>query len=101
MKEKIEGYWWSKTEPQYPMPEADILTQEEAEEISRLIEIKEQEAEVLRYKGMTTSRITGERMGSTEFILDDWVWPVDFRPHYVLEHKVKPTDDFLRFIGYL
>lgn len=30
-----------------------------------------------------------------------WKWPGDFAEHYVLKHKVKPTDEFLEFIGYI
>jgi hypothetical protein len=39
--------------------------------------------------------------GKHEYQLDGWKWPEDFAKHYVLDHKVKPTDEFLIFIGYI
>lgn len=98
---KIEGYWGSERNSDYPMPKPNVLSEADAALISMLIELKEQQAKVLRFKGMTTSRINGDMMGSTEFTLDGWNWPVDFRPHYVLEHRVRPTDEFLEFIGFI
>ena len=97
---KIEGYWYSEYEVQYPMPEPNVLTDDEAKKIYELIKKKEENAKANRYKGFTTSRITGEYMGSTEFETDEWIWPADFAPHYVLKHKVKPTPEFLEYIGY-
>ncbi len=40
-------------------------------------------------------------LGSEEYNNGDWVWPEDFAFHYVKMHRVKPSDEFLRFIGYL
>jgi len=38
-----------------------------------------------RYKGSSGSRITGERLGSTEHKTDKWIWTCDFAKHYVVE----------------
>lgn len=98
---KVEGYWYSEHTPQYPMPEPNVLTEEEAKEIYDLItQIENDNIGKTRYKGMTRSRITGEYMGSTEYYTNEWKWPEDFAPHYVLEHRVKPSDEFLIYIGY-
>jgi hypothetical protein len=97
---KIEGYWYSEYEPNYPMPKPNVLSDDEAKEIYEFIKKKEEGARINRYKGWSTSRITGEHLGSTEFETDEWIWPVDFAPHYVMKHKVKPTDEFLKYIGY-
>lgn len=102
---KIEGYWYS---PQiqkydkivYPTPIPNVLTDFEAEEIFKLIKEKEKVAKEVRYRGMSSSRITGEALGNLEYQTDEWLWPGDFASHYVLEHKVKPTDEFLKYIGY-
>lgn len=96
----IEGYWYSEYYPEYPMPVANSLSQEEAEEIYNLILKKEKIANEVIYKGLSASRITGERLGCREFRTEEWLWPGDFAKHYVLEHKVKPTEKFLRYIGY-
>ena len=102
MKEiKIEGYWYSKYEPQYPMPVPNVLTQDQAQKIYNLILEKEKESESVLYRGWSTSRITGEDLGNVEYEHPQgWNWPGDFAKHYVLGHRVKPTDDFLEFIGY-
>ena len=99
---KIEGYWYSKYEPDYPMPEPNVLTEDEAKEIYDLITDIENDKGVknTQYRGWSTSRITEERLGSTEFSTNEWTWPCDFAKHYVLEHRVKPTDEFLNYIGY-
>jgi hypothetical protein len=52
------------------------------------------------YKGWSTSRITGKKLGSGEFTTNKWRWPVDFALHYVLDNRVKPSDEFLEYIGY-
>jgi hypothetical protein len=96
----VEGYWYSEHHPEYPMPVANVLTTEEANIIYGLIVEKEKIARVVRYKGLSKSRITGERLGCREFITDKWIWPGDFAEHYVLKHRVKPTEAFLDYIGY-
>ena len=97
---KVEGYWWSKYDPHYPMPVPNVLSDEDATSIYNLIVAKEKIAEKYGYRGFSSSRITNEMLGSHEFKLDDWIWPADFAKHYVLDHKVRPTDEFLAFIGY-
>lgn len=104
MKNK-EGFWHSdailKWEGiKYPTPEPNALSEKEAKDIHSLIKEKESEAEKMRYKGCSYSRITGERLGNLEYQTDSWKWPGDFADHYVLEHKVKPTDEFLDYIGW-
>lgn len=98
--QKVEGYWWSKYDTKYPKPIAGVLNDTEAKEIYDLIIDKQKESRLARYKGWSTSRITGEKLGSTEYFTDKWRWPADFAEHYVLTHKVKPTDEFLDYIGY-
>jgi len=102
MEQRIEGYWYSEHTPEYPMPVANELTEEEAQKIFGLITEIESDKGVIKtqYKGWSTSRITKEHLGSTEFSTNEWRWPCDFAPHYVLEHRVKPSDDFLTYIGY-
>lgn len=98
--QKVEGYWFSEEEPDYPIPVQNILTDVEAEEICQLILAKEDNAKLNRYLGYSKSRITYELLGSVEYELDDWKWTGDLARHYVKKYKVKPTDEFLTFIGY-
>jgi hypothetical protein len=117
---KIEGYWiesptvfeqqlsngfiyrreiTSKTN--YPTPIPNVLTEEEAQTIYNLIREKENEANCYGYKGLSASRITEEILGNKEYELDEWIWPGDFAEHYIRTHKVRPTDEFLKWIGYV
>ena len=117
---KIEGYWNEdiklkiesrvrpgtflertiKDKSNYPTPIPNVLSEEEANKIYLLIKEKESTARIVRYMGLSTSRITGETLGCTEFQTDEWLWPGDFNEHYVLKHKVKPSDEFLKYIKY-
>jgi len=97
---KIEGYWYSKYEPQYPMPVAGVLTEEKARIVFDAIKQKEKIARVDYYRGNSRSRIEPDTiLGYAEYNLDGWVWPGDFAEHYVLKHRVRPTEEFLEFIG--
>jgi len=119
LDKKVEGYWIegptviemksskgyiltkeipSKTN--YPTPISNVLTEEEAQTIYDLIREKERIANCYGYMGLSASRITGERLGNKEYELNEWIWPGDFAEHYVLTHKVRPTEEFLKWIGY-
>ena len=116
---KIEGYWKEipfifekklrdgmvykremRVKTDYPSPIPNVLSEEEANEIYRLIVQKQNNAKLVSYMGSSVSRITGEILGNKEYETDEWKWPADFGPHYVLTHKVRPTDEFLEWIGY-
>lgn len=106
LDKKQEGFWRSShgyatdIEKNYPMPVANVLKESEAKEIFDLIVKKQNGAQKNRYRGLSGSRITGELLGCVEYETDEWVWPGDFAEHYVLTHKVKPTDEFLTYIGF-
>jgi hypothetical protein len=117
---KIEGYWKESSfvfekilsdgsvfrreippKTNYPIPIPNVLTEEESQTIYRLIKEKEKGANCYGYMGISASRITGERLGNEEYESDEWIWPGDFAEHYVLTHKVRPTEEFLKWIGYV
>jgi hypothetical protein len=116
---KVEGYWIESptvfeqqlsngsiyrreipAKTNYPTPIPNVLSEEEAQTIYNLIREKEKIANCYGYRGLSGSRITGEILGSKEYELDEWIWPGDFAEHYVLTHKVRPTEEFLKWIGY-
>lgn len=101
-KVRIEGYWQSTQYPKdtYPLPKPNVLSEQEAKVIYDLIIEKEKDAQRRLYRGLSHSRITKETLGCAEYETDEFKWPADFAPHYVLEHKVKPTQEFLTYIGY-
>ena len=98
---KIEGYWKTFDSDEYPNPVPNVLSKAEAIEIYIKIVEKQEEAEIKRYRGLSHSRITGERLGNVEYETNEWIWPGDFAKHYVLENRVKPSDEFLKYIGYV
>ena len=95
---KPEGYWGPQEG--YPMPVPFVLSQNEADTICYLIKAKEELAERVDYMGDSYCRFTNMPLGNGEYELDGWKWPEDFAPHYVKKYGVKPTDEFLAFIGY-
>lgn len=97
-----EGFWYSKQEQDLPKPVTNAISQEEADIICELIENKQNDPATERtyYKGLSFSRISGEPLGSGEFENGGWLWPDSLADHYVKEHRVKPSNEFLKFIGY-
>lgn len=95
---KYEGFWYSKYEPNWPKPVPDVLTDEQALKVYNRIKQKEKTARATRYRGWSTSRIDGTHVGCTEYESGGWRWPEAFAPHYVLKYKVKPSDEFLKFL---
>lgn len=94
---KKEGFWYSKETPGFPMPVANATPWEGKNEfLSKLSKIEEK-AVIIRYRGWSVCRICSKHNGSTEFNLAGWCWPSGFR-HYVEEHNVKPSNEFLNFV---
>lgn len=100
-RKKIEGYWYSEYYPQYKKPIPNQLTNQEAEQIYKLIKEKERECEVIGSRGFSTSRIDETIVGSDEYHHEEWIWPEGFAEHYVLKYKVKPSEDFLKFLNWI
>lgn len=97
-----EGFWGSKLEPHYPSPAPNTLSDSEAADIFQLIKKKEKRASLIQYKGFAMSRIEKKvRVGSGTFRSGNWEWPQGFAEHYVKAHKVRPSDEFLKFIGFI
>jgi hypothetical protein len=97
---KLEGFWYSSREPHFPMPIPSVLSDDEAKKIHDLIKQKERTAYLCLYRGMSPSRLEKSHVGNGTYETPEWHWPEGFAEHYVLKHKVKPTDEFLKFIGY-
>lgn len=101
---KKEGYWNDSQNnyPEYPFPEANTLAEDQAREVYALIKAKEQLAEKVGYRGSSRSRFEPETyVGSEEFETTEFHWPAGFAEHYVLKYRVRPSEEFLQFIGYV
>jgi hypothetical protein len=93
----VEGYWRSdKNEKSvFPWPE---ISNEIWDKESFLLKLgKVERISTCRYyKGWSTSRLTGESIGSKEYYYKNWKWPEGLR-HYI-HHGVKPSQEFIDFI---
>ena len=97
MKEKREGFWWSKNEPDLPKPKEREKPWKGRRDFLAHLRRVQAKTRVARYKGWSTCRICGQKNGSTEYKCNGWVWP-DGLYHYIEEHNVKPSDDFIAFV---
>lgn len=96
-KIKIEGYWWSKQEPEYPMPiKSDIPFDNKDVVVKKLVSLQ---AKISKryYKGFSTCRCCGERNGTAEYSHKGWKWPEGLI-HYIIEHNIEPSLQFKKEI---
>ena len=109
-----EGFWYSEYEKDLPMPQAndkpwegkdeflDYLTDVESDALTNYWAANEGVDyepcdEVIGMRGFSICRICGIGNGSHEFHINDWYWPEGLR-HYIEEHNVRPSDEFIKFI---
>lgn len=91
-----EGFWQSSMEPDLPMPVADVDWPERDAFLGRFAKA-ESMARKLAYRGMSRCRVCGKTNGCQTMSLNGWEWPSGFL-HYVRDHGVKPSDDFIAFV---
>ncbi len=90
------GFWYSKFEPEYPMPVARSKPFPDKEQILRNLTQVEAQAEKLHYRGSSIWRLCDlKRNGAFSFRLKGFEWPVGYR-HYLEEHNVAPDPAFVR-----
>ncbi len=94
---KREGFWYSKYEPDLPMPKARDKPASNQQEILDRLSKLETKAHVIAYKGWSTCRICGCGNGTTEFNYKGWVWPSGLR-HYIEKHNVRVSPEFKDFL---
>lgn len=102
-KTRIEGYWkQTKSEKsEYPWPVPSVDNWGSSLFLERLASLEKRAKESV-YRGWSTSRLTKESVGSSEFSFVDsktqteWRWPCGLK-HYI-QHNVKPSDDFIEFV---
>ena len=68
--------------------------------IMDLIKKREPEAQVSWIRGLVHSSIDNSSLGNGEFKHTEWQWPESYAEHYILKYKVKPSEGFLKFIGW-
>lgn len=91
-----EGFWRSSMEPDLPMPVPDPNWTGGPDLLAALA-IVERRATPHRFRGVSRCRICDRGNGNTTFELDGWEWPSGLA-HYVRDHGVRPSDDFVAFV---
>lgn len=99
---RVEGYWRSlypndRTTQDYPVPVAHEEPFPEKVAFLKVLAEKEAKAREVHYRGWSTCRVCNQYNGSTEFEYNGWRWPQGYR-HYVEDHNVAPSKDFMKFI---
>lgn len=98
-RKHFEGFWNDENNfyPQYPVPVHSDTAFEGKQEILDRLNLVERTAEKMSYMGLSVCRCCDPKVtvGSSEFILRGWVWPIGFR-HYIEVHNVKPSDAFIK-----
>jgi hypothetical protein len=92
-----EGFWYSKDEPHYPHPKPRDKPWKGRAEFLKNLDKVESKAHSVSFKGSSLCRCCGQRNGSSTFTTKRWEWPEGLR-HYVKDHNVKPSEDFLAYI---
>lgn len=94
---KQEGFWYSEYEKQYPMPVPFVGEWEGKKEFLAKLKETEKNTNKAYYKGWSTCRLCKCHNGSFSHQYKSWKWPEGFI-HYVRDHNVKPSDEFIKFI---
>lgn len=98
---RIEGYWrrvgmdGCEYDTQYPMP----VSQETPVSVDFIEKLKqvEKKAHKILYRGDSICRCCSRINGGAEYKLNGWSWPDGFM-HYLKEHNVHPSSDFVTMI---
>jgi hypothetical protein len=101
---KSEGFWRLSESIESGILHADLpfpIAQKQSWEnrdifLSKLVH-KESIAKKIAYRGYSSCRLCNKRNGYLEYEYGGWRWPEGLS-HYVEEHNVKPSDDFIAFI---
>lgn len=97
-----EGFWYSEDSPNLPKPRIMAKTSEWVEagqpkKFAALLSKVQKRATKRHFKGWSTCRICKCRNGSSEFSHKNVIWPSGLI-HYIINHNVKPSNRFVRFI---
>ncbi|MGI9422723.1 MAG: hypothetical protein ACR2PA_05990 [Hyphomicrobiaceae bacterium] len=92
-----EGFW-SRDPNAQPWPVANIAPWEGQEDF--LADLMRVEARVipLSFRGWSNCRLCSKPNGSREYRTDDAEWPEGLW-HYVADHNVKPSQEFVDYIA--
>ena len=95
-----EGFWYSKYggNDHFPKPIPHFEDWTGREDFLAKLSVVEEFAKPICFRGYSYCRMCKQRNGSVSFELNEWEWPEGFR-HYLEDHNIKPTDEFVRMIA--
>jgi hypothetical protein len=97
-----EGFWYSKNEPNLPMPLHSDKEWEGKKKFLNKLKLVQERIRQQFYKGSSVCRICNERNGFGEYRFKDRyfdvVWPEGFI-HYIEKHNISPSHNFAVFIA--
>jgi hypothetical protein len=95
---RYEGFWRTRIdeESELPWPAKVEHWPARAAFLASLSSI-EAVAERIAYRGYSKCRVCGCQNGFESLLLGQWEWPAGFR-HYVEEHQVRPSGEFVTLI---
>lgn len=99
---KLEGFWYSKYSPEFPKPKPGPEWKNKDKFIEKLTNLEERLERkrapyIVFYRGYSNCRCCNKFNGTAEFHYKGWCWPTGFM-HYVKDHEIKPSDEFIEFI---
>jgi hypothetical protein len=95
---RYEGFWRTRIDEESELPWPALVEHwpARADFLTSLSSI-EAIAERIAYRGYSKCRVCGCRNGFESLRLGQWEWPAGFR-HYVEEHQIRPSREFVTFI---
>mgnify|MGYP001598340626 CR=1 FL=1 len=98
MKPHLIGYWYSsKYNDAQKYPDPHLLETTESVD-NHLVEYLNYGQACNFYRGSSSCRLCGIRLGSSELSDGEYIWPKGL-DHYVSEHKIKLPDYFLEHVS--
>lgn len=95
----LEGFWYSKHTPNFPVPTpAPWPYSVPKETFLKELRDVERKTEKIYYRGWSNCRICDKRNGTFTHDMGEWRWPEGYI-HYIEEHNVVPSLDFVIFIA--
>ena len=97
------GFWASSPSDtsKYPWPKVSIVPDREF--LARVVAVQAEACQVMRYRGLSWSRLDGRTLGCHEFVVRDPStgaevrWPGDYASHY-LAAGVPPETGFVALV---
>lgn len=93
------GFWHSESEPFLPHPamHIDVERKWPAETRRAVVEYLHRQHQLTQYMGWSDCRLCGKENGSADVTDGVYTWPSGFL-HYVVDHHVKPPEDFVAHV---